>query len=272
MNIVSYNAAHGPGLAGDPELENVTVISAIFTDQREARAAVRELREIGIPAEDISMISRNEDRPQDLGPSGEPAQEDPPDMGTETTRRSTPVFIDVDVPPDEPLGGSDLLGLTRDGESAPHKEAYPNADGYIYTDYPDEPSRLNPEFPPADLPREPWVNRTGPAEGAAIGAGVGSLVGLLAGMAGLTIPGIGPMIAAGPLASALSGLVTGGATGGIVGALATIGVPEEYAHEYASQIEHGRTLVSVRADEITLDPVERVLIANGGESVGYRQT
>ena len=102
---------------------------------------------------------------------------------------------------------------------------------------------------------------------AAVGAGLGGLVGLLAGMAGLTVPGVGPLLAAGPLAAALSGLITGGATGAIAGALSTVGLPEEYIQEYAAQIAQGHTLVLVRADELTSDPVERVLVANGGENV-----
>jgi hypothetical protein len=268
MNNLSYTEAPRAIFAGLPEPEETIAISAIFTDQNAAWAAVRELREIGIPAEDISMLSSKEDRPQDTEPSGErPAQEGMPPTEAEPVGRPMPVFIDVDVPPDEPLGGSDLLGLTRDEDEARHKEVYPNADDYVYSDFPDEPVSLNPEYPPADLPREPWVDRSGPDVAVAIRVGTGSMVGLLAGTAELTIPGTGRLIAAGPVASALSGPVSTSATGGIAGALADIGVPEEYTRDYARQVAQGQTLVSVRADELTLDPVERVLIANGGQDV-----
>jgi hypothetical protein len=52
---------------------------------------------------------------------------------------------------------------------------------------------------------------------------LGGVGGLLAGLAGLAIPGIGPILAAGPIAAALSG-APGGAglgavTGGLIGAL-----------------------------------------------------
>src|SRR4051812_33763375 len=127
MNIVSYFADPTAGVAGSHELENTTAISAIFTDQGSAGAAVRELREIGIPAEDISLISRKEEPPRDTGLPDDPGMEELPAVEPEPAVRPTPVFIDVDVPPDEPLGGSDRLGLTRDREEARYHEDYPNA-------------------------------------------------------------------------------------------------------------------------------------------------
>ena len=44
-------------------------------------------------------------------------------------------------------------------------------------------------------------------------------MGLLAGIGALAIPGVGPIIAAGPIMGALAGLGVGGAVGGLVGAL-----------------------------------------------------
>jgi hypothetical protein len=81
------------------------------------------------------------------------------------------------------------------------------------------------------------------------------------------MPGIGPVVVAGPLAAALGDLSVSDAAGRIAGALSSIGVPEEHAREYAAAVEQGRTVVSVRAPEITEELVERVLIANGGENV-----
>jgi hypothetical protein len=56
------------------------------------------------------------------------------------------------------------------------------------------------------------------AKGAGIGAAIGGLGGLLLGLGALAIPGIGPVIAAGPLAAALAGAGIGAVTGGIIGA------------------------------------------------------
>src|SRR3954468_2251919 len=46
---------------------------------------------------------------------------------------------------------------------------------------------------------------TGAATGAGIGAVLGGAAGWLAGLGALAIPGIGPVVAAGPIAAALSG-------------------------------------------------------------------
>lgn len=108
---------------------------------------------------------------------------------------------------------------------------------------------------------------SGAAEGAGVGAGIGAVIGglggLLVGLGALTIPGIGPVIAAGPLSAALTGLagagagaVAGGVTGGLIGALVDMGVPEESAHYYAEGVRRGGTLVSARvADNRTNEAV-----------------
>jgi len=67
-------------------------------------------------------------------------------------------------------------------------------------------------------------------EGALAGAGAGGVVGgtlgLLAGIGLLAIPGVGPLIAAGPIMASLSGIAAGAAVGGIAGALVGMGIPE----------------------------------------------
>ena len=45
------------------------------------------------------------------------------------------------------------------------------------------------------------------------------MAGFVIGIAALAIPGIGPVIAAGPLAAALTGAAAGAATGGLIGVL-----------------------------------------------------
>lgn len=63
----------------------------------------------------------------------------------------------------------------------------------------------------------------GTATGATTGAVVGGALGWLAGIGALAIPGVGPLIAAGPLMAALTGVGVGGAIGGIAGALVGMG-------------------------------------------------
>jgi hypothetical protein len=90
-------------------------------------------------------------------------------------------------------------------------------------------------------------------EGAATGGGtgfvVGGILGWLAGIGLLAIPGVGPLIAAGPIMAALSGAAVGTAVGGIVGALVGMGLPEYEARRYESKVKEGNILVSVHADD-----------------------
>jgi len=83
---------------------------------------------------------------------------------------------------------------------------------------------------------------------AGIGAAIGGVGGLLLSAAGaLTIPVIGPILAAGPIAAALTGAGIGAAAGGLIGALTESGIPEEDAKYYAEGVRRGDVLVSVRA-------------------------
>ncbi|MCC7207982.1 MAG: hypothetical protein IT323_11795 [Anaerolineae bacterium] len=90
-------------------------------------------------------------------------------------------------------------------------------------------------------------------EGAGFGAVVGALTGVLVGLTSLAIPGIGPVLAAGPLVGALTGgtvgAVAGAATGGLVAGLIKTGVPESEAERYASAIQEGGMLLVVEAPD-----------------------
>lgn len=81
--------------------------------------------------------------------------------------------------------------------------------------------------------------------GVAAGGAIGGGVGLLAGLGALAIPGIGPLIAAGPLLAALSGAAVGAAVGGIAGALIGMGVSEFEAKRYEGRVKDGNILISL---------------------------
>jgi hypothetical protein len=94
----------------------------------------------------------------------------------------------------------------------------------------------------------------GTTTGAAAGGALGGTLGLLAGIGALAIPGVGPLIAAGPIMGALAGLGVGGAVGGMVGALVGMGIPEYEAKRYEGRIKAGGVLLSVHcrtSDEIS---------------------
>jgi hypothetical protein len=95
----------------------------------------------------------------------------------------------------------------------------------------------------------------GATAGASTGAVLGGTLGLLAGIGALAIPGVGPLIAAGPIMATLAGLGVGGAVGGFTGALIGLGIPEYEAKRYEGRIKEGGILLSVHCD--TSDQIKR---------------
>ena len=88
----------------------------------------------------------------------------------------------------------------------------------------------------------------GTATGATSGAVIGGGLGWLAGIGALAIPGLGPLIAAGPIVAALAGVGAGGAIGGLAGALVGMGIPEYEAKRYEGRVKEGGILLSVHSD------------------------
>jgi hypothetical protein len=88
----------------------------------------------------------------------------------------------------------------------------------------------------------------GTAAGAAAGGVLGGVMGWLVGIGTLAIPGVGPLIAAGPIVGALTGIGVGGALGGIAGALIGMGIPEYEARRYEGRVKEGGILLSVHCD------------------------
>lgn len=89
----------------------------------------------------------------------------------------------------------------------------------------------------------------GAAAGAGTGAVLGGVLGWLAGVGSLAIPGVGPLIAAGPIMGLLGGAAVGGATGGIAGALIGYGMPELEAKRYEGKVQGGNILLSVHTED-----------------------
>ena len=108
------------------------------------------------------------------------------------------------------------------------------------------------------------------AKGALTGAVVGGGAGLAASLAGLAIPGIGPIIAAGPIVATLAGAGTGAVAGGLIGGLVDLGVPESHAEYYAESVRRGGALVTVRADDVRADEVQAILRSHGAVDIEGR--
>jgi hypothetical protein len=106
-------------------------------------------------------------------------------------------------------------------------------------------------------------------EGAGLGAASGAVMGLGLGaavMAGL----IGPLgvVAGGPLVALLASTGAGAATGTIVGGLIGLGVPDDEARWYETEVTSGRTLVTVHDADDRIDEARRILLDHGGTMRG----
>jgi hypothetical protein len=108
----------------------------------------------------------------------------------------------------------------------------------------------------------------GMSAGAGAGAAMGGILGWLVGIGAIAIPGIGPLVAAGPIVSALAGAGAAGAAGGLVGGLVGAGIPEVEAKRYAGRIREGGYLLTVHCDDSAwAKRAEEILEATGGRDV-----
>jgi hypothetical protein len=108
----------------------------------------------------------------------------------------------------------------------------------------------------------------GATAGGTTGGVLGGALGWLVGVGSLAIPGLGPLVAGGPILGALSGIGVGATVGGVAGALIGLGIPEYEAKWYESRVRSGKILLSVQ----TLDAAERnkareIFETNGGSDL-----
>jgi hypothetical protein len=268
-----------------PPPEPAPDVTAVFAGIDQARAAIEALREIGIPADSISLVAR------DLGSRGEAVAtvDEVTPAGEGSFRRSnTALPNDEDLPttvlaqaPEAPATVP-RGGLARDEGEITRIDS--PADPDIYSDFAESDADYRTTAGEGSAQTgEPVagtdvnVDRAGAAaedaghvdagRGLVAGGIFGGLTGLLVGLGALAIPGLGPIIAAGPLAGAITGILAGGATGGIAGALLDAGVPDEHATALAGRVAGGDVLVSVQTDQVTHDAVVRTLQTHGAEEV-----
>lgn len=97
------------------------------------------------------------------------------------------------------------------------------------------------------------------AEGAVAGGAIGGLAGVLIGLGAVAIPGLGPVIAAGPIIAGLVGAGIGAVSGGLIGALVEWGLSEEEAGYYVEGVRRGGTLVAVKAADFEANDVVSIM-------------
>lgn len=121
----------------------------------------------------------------------------------------------------------------------------------------------------------------GAGTGAVSGTVLGGALGLLVGAGLLAIPGIGPVLAAGPLAAGLGtaaatvgagalGAGLGAAAGGLIGGLIGAGVPREDAEYYSEGVRRGGTLVTVSAEDSMASTAHDVMMRHNAVDIDDR--
>jgi hypothetical protein len=108
----------------------------------------------------------------------------------------------------------------------------------------------------------------GIATGATTGALLGGSLGWLASIGALAIPGIGPLIAAGPIVAALAGAGAAGTIAGLAGGLIGLGMPELEAKRYQAELAKGGVLLAVQCSDTRFaDTAKRILDRTGARDV-----
>jgi rhodanese-related sulfurtransferase len=100
-------------------------------------------------------------------------------------------------------------------------------------------------------------------DGALTGGTLGGIGGLILGAGALAIPGVGPIVAAGPIAAALGGAVAGGVAGGLI----DWGIPADVSRRYEQEVAEGGILAVVHTDGQKVNQAAQILRQNGAKDV-----
>lgn len=112
------------------------------------------------------------------------------------------------------------------------------------------------------------------SDGALTGGTIGGIGGLLLGagvvssVGALAIPGIGPIIASGPIAAAIGGAVAGGIAGGLI----DWGIPEEASRRYEQSVAKGGILTVVKTNTAKVDAAAQILRQYGANDIESHST
>lgn len=154
-----------------------------------------------------------------------------------------------------------VVGVFDRSEQADAAANRLKAEGYPIED-------LSVVMRPPDSPPQTNAEETEAEKATIVGASAGALLGGAIGLIALTIPGIGPLLAAGPLAAAVSGALAGGALGAWVGSLVGLGIPTERAEEYERAVRAGGVFTALKVpDEEAAERVAGILTEHGAREV-----
>lgn len=144
-------------------------------------------------------------------------------------------------------------GLARDGTTTATTAPTPTREG-----------------PAGDTATRAAEHTSGAAAGAVTGGVIGGVAGLALAFTSLTVPVLGPIIAAGPIVATLTGVGVGAVAGGLIGGLTDLGVSHEHAEFYAESVRRGGALVTVRADDARVDEITQIMQRHGAIDINKR--
>lgn len=111
-------------------------------------------------------------------------------------------------------------------------------------------------------------------DGALTGGTIGGIGGLLlgagvvAGVGAMAIPGIGPIIAMGPISAAIGGAMAGGIAGGLI----DWGIPAEASQRYEQSVAKGGILAVIKTNSSKVDAAAQVLRQYGAIDIESHST
>jgi hypothetical protein len=157
--------------------------------------------------------------------------------------------------PDTVIGAFDSFDDAAKAAAALREAGFPDKDVNIVAN----DARRSLEQEASDSVPAQDDQTSGLATGLVAGGALGGAAGLAISVMGLAIPGIGPILAAGPIAAALAGAGAGAVAGGLVGALTDLGMTQTDAEYYAEAVRRGAALVTVRTDPSRVDDAEAIM-------------
>jgi len=123
---------------------------------------------------------------------------------------------------------------------------------------------------PVDWPAE-WPKKNSPT--AILQNGIEGALRRLTGFGEVTIPGLGQIIAAGPILAALAGVTAGFDTLGCAGSFMGMGMPAYEAERYEHWMSMGSSLISILCENIYWDTLAMgILIATHAEDISSTRT
>ncbi len=102
---------------------------------------------------------------------------------------------------------------------------------------------------------------------AASDASLGGGIGILAMLIAFAIPGVGPIVALGPMLTVLGAMGIGAAAGGLIGAFHNMGISHEEAPLYEEAVRRGAVMVAARIDERLEEEAVAALKRHGARDV-----